>query len=141
MTQLLGKSALFWSSTSDGDHTVLMRAPLRTGRPAVRLQRFVRESMDFSVREVTTVSTGVHELVGVLRYEDAPQNVADMVMAGLSGTTLTWIPDMQDQNRSWDVYLIDAQPTAQMDADRGFPGFEEISWEVRFRKTDGTPFE
>ena len=141
MTQLFGKSAIFWSSTSDGDHTVLMRAPLRAVQPAVRLKTFVRESMDFSVREVTTVSTGVHEVVGTIRYEDAPQNVADMIQAGLSGTTLTWIPDMNDQERSWDVYLISARRTGSMDADRGFPGFEEISWQVRFRKTDGTPFE
>jgi hypothetical protein len=98
--------------------------------------------MDLTNRNVVVVGDGVYELVGVLRYVDAGQTMADMLLAGIRGETLTYVPDVDDPDRGWDCWLIEPgdMATASLDNDRGFPGFEDQQVEIRLRKTDGGAF-
>jgi len=155
MAALQGNAAFVWDSTSAGTGVLMLRAPLRAVRTSVRQTMFVHEDLDYSVREVTTSGSGVHELVADMRYEDAPATLAEFLLFGMRGGTITYVPDLTDQQRYWDCYLVEpggspglseAQASAglatvDMDGASGSPGHEWLQMEIRLRKTDGTAFE
>lgn len=156
MATVKGNAAFVWSSTSDGEQVLALRAPLRAVRAGVRQTLFVHEDLNYSVRETTVTGDGVYEVTADLRYEDAPATLAAFLLAGMRGTTLTYVPDMTAQERSIDVYLIEpgagspglseasavaAVAMPDMDPDSGFPGHEWNSISITIRKTDGSQFE
>lgn len=136
-----GAAALTWTDAA-GDHVMLLQAPLRAQRNAIGQRRWVRESLDLLNRNIVTVGSGVYELVGTVRYVDAGQSLADMLLAGVRGETINYVPDADDPDRSWACWLVapGEGAVAQLDADRGFPGFEDQQIEIRLRRTDGLPF-
>lgn len=154
MAALLGAAAFIWDdSTGSGEHVLMLRAPLRTVRTAVRQNRFLHESIDFATRLVTVAGAGVHEIVAEMRYEDAAQTLSDFLLFGIRGGVVQYFPNLTDVAR-WDCYLVEpggsaglgtavseqTVATASMDADRGMPGFEDLSMQIRLRKTDGSGF-
>ncbi len=143
MGAFFGDAAIVWDSTGGQQNVYHLRAPLRASKNAFRQRRYTRDSLDYSAREVSVVGAGVHEIEGDVRYDDAGQTLVEMLRAGMNGTTLTYIPSLSDQDRSWDTVLVSPSGdsvTGSMDTDRGFPGFEEQMTTIRLRITDGDPF-
>lgn len=163
MAVLLGNAGFIWQDTT-GERTFNLRAPLRATRTAVRQVRFVRESVDLATRNVTVVGSGVHEIVADIRYEDAvglgntTHILSHFLLFGIRGGLVQYFPDLATTSEFFDCLLIEpggggAGGTAgvaaseqtvavtSMDADRGFPGFEDLSVQIRLRKTDGSAFE
>lgn len=155
MPALIGNAAFVWEDTTAGTQVLMLRAPLRAVRAGVRQTMFVHEDLDYQTREVTTSGAGVHELVAEMRYEDAPATLAAFLLFGMRGGTVTYVPDMNDQARYWDCYLIEpggspglseaaaiaGTAATEMDADSGMPGYEWNQMTIRLRKTDGTQFD
>lgn len=83
MSVLLGTDSFSYATTRH-----LLRVPLQHLRPGRRKKRYVGESDDYSVREVTTVGAGVDEMLGEVRYEDDDVLLLNMLEAGADGTLL-----------------------------------------------------
>ena len=142
----LGSTTLTTGTT--GTMTVFYPAvPLREQLPAYRVRQYVRESLDFSVREVLTVtttdSTGAYELVGTLRYNDDPQDLIAMVRAGLHGSVLVYMPSTSSTGTAYSCWMVAPSGddvAAEMDRQRGSPGYEDVELTIRLRQTNSQSF-
>lgn len=143
MAKLNTRAAIVWTSTGTGtERVVLLDVPLRELRPGFSQTAYSAQSLDKTALTTITVGSGAHELVGVVRYEDNPQGLLDLVQAGATNTVLTYIPDLADPDQSYSVYLISPRDTEtlQLQLDRQRALFGEMEVEVRFRQTDRTAF-
>lgn len=142
MAKLNTAAAITWSSGTGTERVLLLDVPLRDVRPGFTRTVFSAESLDKSDISSITVGNGAHELVGVVRYEDDPQGLLDMVAAGAANTTLTYIPSLTDPDLSYSVKLISPRglDALTMDLDAQRRVFGEMSVELRFRQTDETAF-
>lgn len=134
-TQLFGTTSFSWTDGGAQEHT--LSVPLQKVRPSVRLRRWVRESIDYSTREVWYAGSGVYEIVAEIRYDDAPQSLVDLLLAGAKDITITY----DDGTNTHACKLIDPATEAIT------PGFDDYQtaedWhriEIRLRKTDGSSF-
>jgi hypothetical protein len=82
MTPYLGNAGFSWDN---GESTLRTRTPMRDFRVRHQRARMVRESLDKSVREVTTIGTGVNEVRAMQRFEDDPGGLMDLLRAGADG--------------------------------------------------------
>jgi hypothetical protein len=95
MTPLIGNAGFSWDA---GASTLRLRTRLREFRARHVRTRRVRESLDYSVREVTSIGAGVHEVRALLRFEDDPGGLMDMLRAGTDGGLLHY------HHRNWARY-------------------------------------
>lgn len=95
MIPYLGNAGFSWD---DGVSTLRLRTPLRDFRIRHQRKRFSRESMDYSVREVTNIGTGVNEVRATLRFEDNAGGVMDLLREGADGNLLHY------HHRNWVRY-------------------------------------
>lgn len=129
-------TAIAYSTTSPAQSHSL-QAPLRALRPAVRTQGFVRESLDLAHRQVTTVADPRHETLGMIRYE-SDQESFHAFLSAAARFPVSYIPSSCNLNDAHECWAIVNDPLdSVMDADRGFPGFEDVSLEIRLRRLDG----
>ena len=74
--------------------TVLLAVPLKHVRPGHRVTRFVRDSIDLTVREVSVISdgasTGFAEITADIRYDNDRQQILNLLKQGSFGTTLIY---------------------------------------------------
>lgn len=131
---LFGTATLSWTEGGAQSHT--LQVPIQEVRPSYRARRYVRESLDYSNREVYTIGSGVYEILGVIRYDNDPQSLIDMLSAGARGLTLTY----DDGTNSYACYLVYDSDEITPDFDVDQKAFDELKMEVRLRKTDGTAF-
>lgn len=131
---MYGTARFTWTDTVLQIHT--LNVPLQKVRPSFRVQRWVRESINYANREVWAAGDGVHEIVGLVRYDEFPESLVEALAAGVKGTTITYYDGVEE----YDCYLV--EPGAVFDLD-----FDDLQstedWhlvEVRLRKTDGTAF-
>ena len=138
-----GSAAIVWTDTNVGtERILLLDAPLRDLRPGYSRTAYTAESLDKTAIYSVTVGTGAHELVGNIRYEDDPQGLLDLIQAGATNTTLTYLPNLADPDFSYTVKLIAPRDvnTLTVDLDNQRSTFGEMQVEVRFRKTDQSAF-
>lgn len=141
MAKLNTAAAITWTSGTGTERVLLLDVPLRDLRPAFTRTVYTAESLDKTDIQSITVGSGANELVGMVRYEDDPQGLMDMVAAGAANTTLTYIPQLSDPDVNYSVKLISPRdlPTAlSLDSQRST--FGEMMVELRFRQTDETAF-
>lgn len=135
MPPLLGSATFTWTDGTGQTHN--LRVPLQKVRPAFRGRRWVRESLDMTVREVWTTGY-VYEVVAEIRYEDAPQSLIDLLLAGWRGIAVTY---NDGDGNSYACHLIEPSGDA---VDAGWDdhqvALDEHRVEIRLRKTDGTAF-
>lgn len=143
MAKLNTAAAITWSAGTGTERVLLLDVPLRDLRPGFTRTVYTAESLDKTDIASVTVGSGAHELVGVVRYEDDPQGLMDMVAAGAANTTLTYIPQLADPDVNYSVKLVSPRDlsalSVQLDPQRGST-FGEMSIELRFRQTDETAF-
>lgn len=115
--------------------TCLLRVPLQRREPIHRKRRFVRDSLDYQTRAVTTVGNGVYELAGVVRYADNPSTLLRILIAGADGTVINYfngirsIPCMLIEPHGDELRLVKEE-----DADPDF----EFTADIVLRTMDGT---
>jgi hypothetical protein len=114
-----------------------LQAPIRALRPAVRVQPFVRESLDLAHRQITTVADPRHETIGTIKYE-SDQDSFHAFLSAAARFPVSHIPsscNLDDAHECWAI--VNDPLDSAMDADRGFPGFEDVSLDIRLRRLDG----
>lgn len=134
MPVLLGNQYLKWMD--DGPRVYPLRVPLQSRTPGHRQRRIVRESLDYSVRAVTVIGQGVHEISARIRYDENPELLVAMLVAGANGSVLYWF----DGIREIPCSLI--EPNGDLlrllVEDEAKPDFE-FTIELVLRLLDGTP--
>ena len=121
------------------ERVFLLDQPLTEVTPRHNQTVYRRESLDRSAVASYAIADGAYELTGTIRYSADPDGLVDMLKAGRGGTTLTYVPNLNDPalyNAVWLMDPLDASPV--LDAQRA--GYGEHQVTVRFRKTDGSPF-
>ena len=144
MAKLNTNAALTWTDPGTGTERVfLLAVPLRDLRPGFSQSAYFAQSLDRTATASVTVGSGAHELVGMVRYADDPQALLDLVQAGATQTTLTYIPNLADPGQSYTVKLVSpvdvTSVQVDLDRQRGVQ-FGEAEMELRFRKTDQSAF-
>src|SRR3990167_9048290 len=147
-TQYFGTNCGFNFTTSPSstnyNQTFKLAVPLRDVRVSYRIRQDVAESLDYSSREVFTVSTGVHELIATLRYNDDEQSLIDFLQYGVKGVPMVYSTANTTGSTagSGAMYLI--EPTGDvidtvLDRQRG-DRFGNLEVTCRFRLASGGRF-
>lgn len=76
---------------------------------------------------------GAQELVGELRYIEAPQEVNDLLRAGIAGHPLVYIPDTSDMDDAYECDLIQPTEIWTQEQDVDWPVFREQRVPIRLR--------
>lgn len=151
-TQYLGNTAAirYWpvgssTASTSGRVTFLLPTKLKALKPAFRVVKFERTSLDYSAREVfTIVSTGtnrgVYELVGTIRFNKDRQGLIDMIRHGMYNQNLFYVPVIGSSGTFQKCKLIEPSDTVtlDLDSDRGDQNDMEVT--IRLRRTDGGSF-
>lgn len=122
--------------------THLLAAPLRPVKASYTRRKYVRDSLDYTQREVVVVGTGVQDAWFTIRYDNQPTELKTMLRHGLEGVTLTYYPNLTDTATNYPCTLIELNGSAGDDADI-LPDTDrwwakEYMAEVRLRRTSGT---
>lgn len=134
-TSLFG-SAQF-SYTKSGAQTHTLAVPLQQVRPVVRQRKWVRESINYATREVWYPSGGaVYEVVAVIRYDDTPQSLVDLLLAGAQDITVTY----NDGTTNHTCKMIGLPEEITVPFDELQQTEDWHTFEIRLRKTDGSAF-
>lgn len=121
----------------NGQH--LLRAPVQKLVPGGDMWRMVRESGSRRFRDVVTVGPGVEELAGEIRYIESPQEVSELIRAGMQGHPLVYIPDTADPDTAYECELVEPSGMDwQLDQDVDWPVFREPKVAVRLRLLHGS---
>lgn len=138
MGVIRGRAAFTWidSAISMTEQVLLLREPIREIRPAHRQTVFPSDSLDFQVRQVFTIGTGVDELVCKVRFMDDQQGLLNLIKAGTKNITITYHANLNDSLQTHDYKLISplSPVVLGMDADRGVH-FGDLEMELTLRET------
>jgi hypothetical protein len=141
VTRHLGTAAAIgWASTGDAasERVHLLAVPLRDVRPASSRATYHAESLDRTVVQRYTVGDGAHELVGLVRFDDDPQSLLDLLRAGAEGQTLTYYPDVRDPAVKHACTLMaPVGPDLALAVEQARQGYGNVTTELRLRRTDG----
>jgi len=131
-----GDAGFKYTPTGGAETTVTLGARLKNLRPIQEEAHYVRDSLDRTVREVTTIGSGVYEVEAEIRFAANPQVLLDMLKHGRRGRTLTYFPSLAVAGTNYPCLLIHAGPVVlEPDPDRY--GFGEYTTTVRLRRTSG----
>lgn len=123
--------------------TFNLAAPLRKMRPIRTETRFKVTALDNKTSEVITISgSEVEEIVGIIRYEDDPPGLLDMLNEGANGAILTYYPDLSTPGENYPAELVEPSGNniqLELDRDFGRLGLREV--EIRLRRIDGGNFD
>lgn len=134
-TQIFGTAEFTY--TSGGTQTHTLAVPLQQVRPSVRQKKWTRESINFANRETWYVPSGaVYEVVAVIRYDDSPQSLIDLLLAGAQDITVTY--DDGVTTHACKIIGLPEEITVGFDELQQTEDWHRI--EIRLRKTDGTAF-
>lgn len=150
-TQYLGTNAGFQYTTSPSSTTYNQQyrlpVPLRDVRASAKLMQFVSESLDFTARQVLTISSGGYELVGTIRYADDQQQTIDFLRYGTMGVPMIYSTNITTGSTAGvppagtSMYLIEPNgPQLDTILDRQRTDFEDLEVTCRFRRTDSQSF-
>jgi hypothetical protein len=135
----IGTAIFAWDSSAGGTtpYEHQLGAPLRALRPCLRTRGFLAEPVDLSTRSVRTVANPVHEFIGTLRYDTNQDTLHEWLSVAASHSFL-YIPSSSSTGDAHECWAMVGNPiNTDMDSDRGFPGYEDASLEIRLRRTDG----
>lgn len=132
---MLGRNAAFlYTDPATGQDVVIdLPAPLRDIRTRLVQRRYVEEALD-GTRSVKTIGPAHYELIGRIRFVDAPDAVLSMLHAAANGAQLVYTEDVTDPHaKTYAAELIwdDAAIELGMDADLGKIGRGEVTVVLR----------
>lgn len=124
--------------TDGTSETHNLTIPLQKVIPSVRFgMKRTRESLDLANHETWWTGTA-YEVVAQIRYDDAPQSLIDLLLAGGKGITITY--DDGDGNTVSCKLVAPGEEVITPDFDEDQEAFDEHVIEIRLRKTDGSAF-
>lgn len=151
-TQYLGTNAGFYYTRTDASTwiTYALPVPLREGRPSMQLTQYIADSLDYSRRQVLTVTLstgtgqGAYEYVGVIRYIDdhaLTQSFLEHAIARAGSTAyplryttgLTTGTSSGGMGSGADVWLIEPGPGYTVSMDRQRASFGDLEIPIRVR--------
>jgi hypothetical protein len=139
-TQFYGDARFTWTDGGAQTHTLAL--PLQEVRPAKDLWRGFAQAVDRSAVEVLEVGAGVYEIVCIINYENDPESLLDMMVAGWRGITLRYIPDYSGAPSEYhDCIYIGPDPKTAIPFGADQKVFDEHRVEIRLRRTDGGSFD
>ena len=106
MSAFKGNAAFTWTD-SGSPRTYLLNRPLDRVQYAMAQTSYPGTSLDLSQYQVFTVGTGAYELVAQIRYDDDPQGLLDLLKFGQQGGTITYWPDLDNDQESYACNLIE----------------------------------
>ena len=128
------KAAFLYTDPTRGQDVVIdLPAPLRDIRTRLVQRRYVEEALD-GTRSVKTIGPAHYELIGRIRFIDAPDAVLSMLRAAANGAQLVYTEDVTDPHaKTYAAELIwdDAAIELGMDADLGKIGRGEVTVVLR----------
>lgn len=132
---LLGYNAGF--KYGAGPTTHQLAVPLRFESARQVKWRSAVDSLDKANREVVTIGSAVEEAVIVIRYDNEPGPLKDMLTAGMDGTTLDYYPDLSDTGTKYEMLVVEVEVDVQPDPDTHKARGEWMA-KVRVRATGST---
>jgi hypothetical protein len=131
-----GNAAFTWTDSGGVERVLLLREPIREVRPAHRMNVYPSDSLDFQVRQVFTIGTGVDELVCRCRFVDDQQGVLDLIKAGTTNITVIYHPDLDNplQVHSYKLIAPLSPLVIGLDPDAGV-SFGNLDIELTLRET------
>ena len=132
-----GNAAVTWTDAGS-PRVYLLNRPLDRVQYAIRQTAYAVDSLDLTQRQVFTVGTGVYELVAQIRYDETPQDLVDLLKYGQQGGTLTYWPDLDNDQESYACYLLEPfDPVLELES--SYPAVGSLVT-VRLRQTTGARF-
>lgn len=128
-TQRVGTASI--SSTGTGSFN--LGTPLHDVRVSTAKARRSVDSLDLTNREVVTYGTGRAQIEGLIRFHDAPQELDDIIEAGLDGDVVTYTHGSTHTGIT--AHLIDAGDV-EPDTDLAGKGYYQARITLR-RNTTG----
>lgn len=128
-SQVIG-TASFAYTGSTGAVSVNLGTPLHDLRLVTAKNRLTLDTLDLTAREVVTYGDGFSEVEGLVRFHDAPQEIVDLVEAGLDGTTLTYTHGTTHAGIA--ARLIEGGP---VEPDQDLVGKGQYQCRLRLRRT------
>lgn len=123
-----------------GSTTVELNIPILALVPGSAKTRYVRESEDKTVIDVTTVGDGVAELSLLIRMQ-APTPLMTMLGHAADGVPITFYPDLGDLlGDSYPCRLVGMGSLVELEPDQERP-FGEYQIRIRVRRLDGGNFD
>lgn len=140
-TSNVGNSGFRYTPLAGGaEVTVRCRAFLRSPSPAKAKARWVRESLDRTVREVVTVADAVEEVDASIHHEDEPAVLLTMLDEGLDGAQLDYYTDLDTPGSAVEFQLLAVNgdaARAQLQRDSQTAVLHEYETGLRLRRTGG----
>lgn len=136
MAQVILKGDARFGFTPEGGSptTHLLAVPLMQRTPADVVSKYVWWSEDLSTRELIAIGNGVHELTAIIRADDEPAQLKDMLREALhNGVTLTYRETAI--GTAFPVVLLG--DTAEIFPDRDLYGDGRFEVTIRMRRIDG----
>lgn len=123
--------------------TVRLQGELRDVSKHEHRQRFTRWSLDGTARDVVTVGSRLHEVLGTVRYQSHVAAFAKMLDHGLSGVELTYYPSLASTLTGIPCQLVSVGGSNDVsfgpDPDTWFRG--EHTTDLVLRRVDGDTFD
>ena len=113
-----GDAALIYTHPVTGQQVVhRLGAPLSTFRPRIVQRRYVRHSLDRTVRDVVTIGPPVYELVARIRFDALPNDLLELLNHGANGVPVTYLPSLSGHT-SYDATIVLDDDVIALDPDR-----------------------
>ena len=133
-TQRFGTAHFDYTDSTAETHSLAV--PLQEVRPGYRFGgKWIRESLDLTNREVWWTDV-VYEVIAVIRYDDTPQSLIDLLIAGAKNITVTY----DDGTNTHSCKIVGLPNNLQVGFDEDQKAVDEHKIEITLRKTDGTAF-
>ncbi|MDH5279527.1 MAG: hypothetical protein OEW52_00090 [Thermoleophilia bacterium] len=135
---IVGNAALMVTAPSGATYTYRLAHPLAFQlAPGHRTNRYVRDSLDFSARDVIAIGSGRMELDAMLRFERTSRDLLDVLAYAADGRTVTYVPDLAGAT-SYDLRLVNAAELVELVQDPERYNYGEYQVRARFRDAAAT---
>ena len=138
-----GNAALVLTASNGVTYTHLLNKPLQfQAAPARRSNRYERDSLDLSAREVIAIGGGRTEVETVVRFERQAQSLVDLLAYAADGSTVTYYPDL-DIGTGYSLWLVGQGEVVGVAPEDGRMAYQEYQAPLRFRdaSTSGASLE
>ena len=133
-TQIFGTTEFTWTDSGAKTHTLAV--PIQQVQPAYSIRQWTRTSISYVNRE-TWVAGFAYEISGLIRYDDTPQSLIDLLLAGGRGLVVTYDDDT-NQTACYMVAPVDRVVVAGFDAFQQSEDWHRMA--IRLRRTNNAAF-
>lgn len=128
-----GNAAFVLTASSGIAYTHLLNRPLTfVAAPSRQTNRYERDSLDLSAREVIAIGGGRMEVETLVRFERKSQSLVDLLAYAADGSVVTYYPDL-DIPTGYALWLVGQGEMVTLAPEDGRMAYQEYTVPVRFR--------